>query len=156
MSTVEKLLQEYNAANKRVQENLRRLDEAEAAEADSDDQLILKLNTIRSGRSFKDDDIAKQLTVYLSKLKEQEKSLLVSFLDGISQIVTGSVSADQATSPSDSGVEVVANKGKIRTIKPNIVRPVEAGSTDKPAVEDTAAPAATPPSKANPIQVKQR
>lgn len=153
-NTVDKLLQDFKRSERKIQEHLRQLNEADAPDLDQD--LILKFNTIRSGRSFKDEDISQQLTSYFSKLKEQEKKLLVSFLDGVSQIVTGQIPADKATTVADSGVSVVASKGKVRTVKPNVVKPVGTdGVGDKPAAEDTASPTTTKPSTANPIQIKK-
>ena len=55
------------------------------------DDVIEKLNSIRSGKSFKDEKILASLTKYFDELEDSEKFALAAFLKGISQIVTGEI-----------------------------------------------------------------
>lgn len=133
--------------------------EAMADEPDPDD-IIEKLNTIRSGRSFRDDDVKGSFVDWFSQLKQPEKVALFAFLKGIAQIVTGEIPGDEAVDPKDDPADVTMKKQnthgatnapvakeKSRHIKPNVVKEPLPSPTKKSSSheEDT-----TPP-----IQVKK-
>jgi hypothetical protein len=108
------------------------------------DTIIDKLNFIRSGRSFKDAGIKSNLAKYLDGLDDAEKTALLAFLKGISQIVTAEISPEQAIEPADYPAKVEMEKqakNKI-TIKPTILK-----SGGAPSKEDTAGPAPIQPKK---------
>lgn len=89
----------------------------------STDQIIEKLNTIRSGKSFKDSQIKESLQEYIDSLKKPEKVALFAFLKGVAQIVTGEVSGDKAIEPSDPVPAVSMKKGVVKkVIKPTVVK----------------------------------
>ena len=52
------------------------------------DDIIEKLNIIRSGRSTKDDDVKSELENYILQFSEEDKSSLLAFLDGLGRILT--------------------------------------------------------------------
>lgn len=110
------------------------------------EMIVEKLNSIRSGRSFKDQNIMSQMSTYFNDLNDNEKLALYAFLKGISQIVTGEVSGEQAVDPQKTHpeLEVTAkNDQKVHKIKPNIIKKkssAPAQPTAKPA-ENTASPA---------------
>lgn len=108
------------------------------------DQVIEKLNSIRSGKSFKEEQIKNSLSSYMDSLDEAEKVALLAFLKGISQIVTGEIEGQKAVEPSDPAPAVSMEKDVYkRTIKPAIIKKeVEA------SIEDTTPPAAVTPIKA--------
>lgn len=60
----------------------------EVASPDVDD-VVDKLNQIRAGKSFKDDNINAALRVYFNGLEPDQKETLLQHLRGISQIVSG-------------------------------------------------------------------
>lgn len=106
------------------------------------DSVIQKLNTIRSGRSFKDKEIMAQMEKYYNDLDDPEKKALNSFLLGLSQIVTAGVSGTKATEPSEPPASVMMidkTKVKKKEIKPNIIKK---GGQSEPSksLEDTTSP----------------
>lgn len=115
--------------------------------------VIEKLNSIRSGKSFKDEQISAKLDEYVSSLNKAEKVALLAFLKGLSQIVTGEVEADTATNPADPEPDVEMKKGeeekqKSKSIKPNVIKAPEKEKTEKkPSSEDTSAPVPITPKK---------
>lgn len=114
--------------------------------------IIDKLNAIRSGKSFKDSAISSKMDEYINSLSTAEKTALLAFLKGLSQIVTGEVEADQATDPSDNpaAVEMKKDSGapEKKTIKPNVIKAPEKEKTQKtPSSEDTSGPVPITPKK---------
>lgn len=106
------------------------------------DTVIDKLNFIRSGRSFKDEKVKSGLTKYLDGLDTAEKTALLAFLKGISQIVTAEISPEQAIEPADNPARIEMEKetkNKV-TIKPTVLK--SGGAVSK---EDTAGPAPIKP-----------
>jgi hypothetical protein len=121
----------------------------------SADDIVEKLNSIRGGKSFKDETISGSMDEYVNSLSKAEKVALLSFLKGIAQIVTGEISAEDAAEPDDSPSDVKMKKGPTiqkKSVKPNVIKtaPVKTKSTG--SEEDTSAPKATPP----PITAKRR
>ena len=107
------------------------------------DDIIEKLNTIRAGRSFKDDAISASLEKYVDGMSSAEKTALFAFLKGISQIVTGEFEPEAALEPSDkpAGVEMKKSSSpdKIK-IKPVVVTKKQESEPKKPSAEDTSGP----------------
>lgn len=111
-----------------------------------------KLNTIRSGRSLKDDDIRTELKQYVNSLSKEEKLALYAFLDGIAQIITTGLDSEEADEPSKSPFKVKMDSPdsddevETREIKPRrqqaTQRPVRrVAKKSRPAgIEDTAPP----------------
>jgi hypothetical protein len=96
--------------------------------------IVEKLNSIRSGKSFKDSAVSKAIDDYVAKLKKPERVALMSFLQGISQIVTGEVPGQAAVAPESQPADVDMQKGnEPKTIqkKPNIIK--GPGETSKAA-----------------------
>jgi hypothetical protein len=113
--------------------------------------VVDKLNSIRGGKSFKDDQVAQAMDEYVNSLAKAEKVALLSFLKGIAQIVTGEVPGDQAEEPSDDPADVKMEKGTkkdVRHVKPNVIK--GAGGSNmpskkhEPSQEDTSAPISAP------------
>lgn len=118
--------------------------------------VISQLNSIRAGRSFKDSAVAGPMEAYIDKLDAAEKTALYAFLSGLAQIVTGQVSGETATDPSDHPADVEmkkqaaaqpgSNSPRTKSVKPNVVgkkQPQQsAASRPKPrsSVEDTTSP----------------
>ena len=73
---------------------------AENAEPITLDDIIEKLNIIRSGRSTKDDDVKSELENYILQFTEEDKTSLLAFLDGLGRILTiDEQNAQQAATP---------------------------------------------------------
>lgn len=107
------------------------------------EMIVEKLNSIRSGRSFKDQNILAQMSTYFDDLNDNEKLALYAFLKGISQIVTGEISGEQAMDPQKTHPELeVTSKGEkqVHSIKPNIIKKPK-GPSAPAGQENTAAPA---------------
>jgi len=106
--------------------------------------IVNKLNLIRAGRSFKDDDISSKLDEYVNSLSKAEKVALLAFLKGLAQIVTGEVEAHAASEPGSDPADVKMKKGetkKEKSIKPNVIKgPTK--TEKKPSKEDTTGPSA--------------
>lgn len=115
--------------------------------------VIEKLNSIRGGKSFKDEEISAKLDEYVGSLSKAEKVALLAFLKGLAQIVTGEVEAETATNPADPEPDVKMQKGKegekqTKSIKPNVIKTPEKEKTEKkPSSEDTSAPVPITPKK---------
>lgn len=114
--------------------------------------IVDKLNTIRSGKSFKDSAIASKLDEYVESLSKAEKVALLAFLKGLSQIVTGEIEPETATDPADPEPDVKMKKGsgekQVKTIKPNVIKAPEKEKTEKkPSSEDTSGPVPITPKK---------
>lgn len=120
------------------------------------EEVKTKINTIRGGKSLDDPTVNQEFKDYINKLSEDERKALNSYLDAISKVITGG-DADNTSTPDNQGVKVVSNN-KVRTIKPNVVKTMDAmnGSSSK---EDTSPPTQTKkeePSKVVPIVPKKR
>jgi hypothetical protein len=109
------------------------------------DDIVDKLNTIRSGKSFKDSAVQSHFQEYFQSLKEPERVAMLAFLKGIAQIVTGEVGATQADDPSKADVSMHQGPHtKEKHVKPEIIKkPIPPGDeTPKPqkGAEDTSSP----------------
>jgi hypothetical protein len=105
---------------------------------------VNKLNSIRAGKSFRDEEINKSLDQYVNSLKKAEKVALLAFLTGISQLVTGLVSSDQAEDPAEPPSNVKMKKvdkdeKQVRQVKPVVIKAKIPQKKEK-SVEDTSAP----------------
>lgn len=113
--------------------------------------IIDKLNAIRSGKSFKDDKVSAAMEEYIGSLSKAEKTALFTFMKGISQIVTGEVSGQQAIVPDDKPADVSMKKGperaKTKYIEPNVIRGAAPKVKAKTGTEDTSGPVPITPKK---------
>lgn len=118
--------------------------------------IIEKLNSIRSGKSFKDEEVNASMEQYVEDLNKAEKTALLAFLKGISQIVTAEIPAPEAVEPSEKPSSVKMEKGppapRVLKIKPSIIRkrPDLLGDEEKkkkPSPEDTSGPVPIKPKK---------
>lgn len=130
-------------------------DEKKLEKADvSIDDVIDKINTIRSGKSFKDSVIKSAFEKYFDDLEDAEKTALFAFLKGISQIVTGEISGELATEPSEDPASVQMKKDNVKqdtqvqkkSIKPNVIKTqiTQPEKSSKTGVEDTSGPVIVP------------
>lgn len=153
-----------NIIKESLQTSIRRgrLLEAEESSANTDSEklksgeisyedIVSKLNAIRSGRSFKDQDIASKLQSYIEGMTKAEKTALLAFLKGVLQIVSGEFDAESAMEPEAKPANVKMKKsgGKAKvTIKPIVIKkPAGAGEEKKKPAEDTAGPVPITPKK---------
>jgi len=96
-----------------------------------------KLNMLRSGRSLRDATIAGEMQEYFNGLSDDERLALWTYLNGLSQILAGSVSGDKATDPQSAGEKISVHPAH-GTDKG---QPRSGDSSDTPrGVEDTMAP----------------
>lgn len=112
------------------------------------DEVIEKLNTIRAGKSFKDEKIKSAMELYVNDLDDAEKTALFAFLKGIAQIVGGEVEGKEAIEPSDKPANVTMEKkpsSQKVTIKPNVIKKPSGDEKSKERAskspEDTTPPA---------------
>lgn len=104
-----------------------------------------KVNTIRSGRSLRDDEIRGELKDYFNELTGDEQEALFAFLDGISQVLTAGIEGEEATDPSKSphNLKVSSTDGeeegeaKEKSKKPPVKKAQPSGKKD---IEDTSPP----------------
>lgn len=113
--------------------------------------IVDKLNSIRSGRSFKDSAVSSAMEDYIESLSKAEKVALMAFLKGIAQIVTGEVPGEKAAEPSDEPADVEMDRSNASAVihkQPNIIRGAPKPSHKKKAgAEDTSAPAPITPKR---------
>lgn len=139
---------EKKTSSKTVDSEKEKLQKGEVEPKD----IIEKLNTIRAGKSFKDDAIASKMNEYVESLSKAEKVALLAFLKGLAQIVTGEVDAETATDPADPDPNVKMKKGagepEKKSLKPNVIKaPEKEKSEKKPSSEDTSGPVPITPKK---------
>lgn len=120
--------------------------------------IVEKLNSIRSGKSFKDSAVSSAIDEYVQSLKKPERVALMAFLKGISQIVTGEVPGKAAEDPGKHPADVKMDKGnEPKTIekKPNVIKGGQAQAKPAPTKPGTEEPEedTTPPA---PIVPKRR
>jgi hypothetical protein len=115
------------------------------------DDIIDKLNSIRSGHSFRDEKVKSNMQQYTDSLTSAEKTALLAFLKGISQIVTGEVPGPEAVDPSSDPANVKMQKGaeppKVKHIKPNVITAQSPKVKKNSSAEDTTAPVPITPTK---------
>jgi len=111
------------------------------------DDVIEKLNAIRSGKSYKDEEILEKLTGYIENLEMAEKTALLAFLKALSQIVTGEVASSDIVQPTDKPVDIKiekeqAAKKTTTNIKPTVIKKQspESDKEMKTPAEDTKGP----------------
>jgi hypothetical protein len=127
-----------------------------AAEESGDKELqtkdvIDRLNAIRSGKSFKDKDVAMAMDEYYNSLSDAEQKALYAFLKGISQILTGEIPGKKADEPGDAPTDVKMQVGsgpeKKKTIEPNVIRAPKSQHAGEKSVEDTSGPVPITPKR---------
>lgn len=115
------------------------------------EDVIEKLNTIRSGKSFKDAEIKNKMEEYVESLTKAERTALFAFLKGISQLTTGEFDPADAQDPSDlpSGIEMEKTNQQSRSLKPNVIKTPKPNKEEKkkPSAEDTSGPVPIKPKK---------
>jgi len=128
-------------------------DDTEAMESGdiTADDVIEKLNSIRSGHSFRDEKVKENMQQYVDSLAAAEKTALLAFLKGISQIVTGEIPSAQASSPANKPADVKMEKGpeqpKVKHITPNVIKGQVPQTAKKSSSEDTSGPVPITPKK---------
>ena len=78
------------------------------------EDVIKKLNIIRSGKSFNSDQIRPAFEVYVASLKPNEKIALMAFLKGIADMVLGDVTGTKAQEPDEPPANIVMTRGKAK------------------------------------------
>lgn len=118
------------------------------------DDVVEKINSIRSGKSLRDNGIAENLETYFEDLSTPEKVALFAYLKGISQILTGEIEAEKAQDPGEDPASVKMEKskgaGQKKTLKPNVIRLPEKEETkggEKKSSENTKGPVPITPKK---------
>ena len=142
---------EKSTSSKTMDDEMEKLKQGDIKPKD----IVEKLNSIRSGRSFKDSAVSGPMEEYIGSLSKAEKVALMAFLKGIAQIVTGEVSAQQASDPGDKPADIKmdkANEPHVFHKKPNVIKggaqSVSSGAPKKKApAEDSSAPAPIVPKR---------
>jgi len=108
------------------------------------DDIVDKLNAIRSGKSYKDENILSKLTEYIDELNNAEKTALLTFLKALAQIVTGEIASKDIIKPTDKPADIAMEKEtavKKRTITPLVIKKPELEDEKKKTpAEDTKGP----------------
>jgi len=114
------------------------------------DDVIDRLNIIRSGKSLKDEDVISSMKRYVESLDSAEKTALLSFLKGIAEIMTAGIPGDKAFEPADKPASVKMEKkpsSQRVSIKPNIIKKPAQEKKSTSSEEDTTPPAPITPKK---------
>lgn len=78
------------------------------------EDVIEKINIIRSGRSTKDSDVKSELEQYVNQFDEDEKTALIAFLEGLGQILTSGVDSIDAIDPRDPyALQIKKSEGSV-------------------------------------------
>lgn len=114
------------------------------------DDVVDKLNAIRSGRSFKDSRVSDAMDQYFQSLNKAEKTALLAFLRGIAQIVTGEVPGEQAMEPDAAPANVEMQKGdaqKMKHVEPNVIKASPPKQKPVQGAENTSGPVPITPKR---------
>jgi hypothetical protein len=109
------------------------------------EDIVDKLNIVRSGRSTKDSDVKRELDEYINQFNEDEKTALLAFLAGLGQILTSGVDSADAVDPEDPYALQI--KKSLGASTANATRPPAA------SVKPAAAPATAPTPGPVPIKI---
>ena len=74
------------------------------------DDIVDKLNMLRSGKSTKDEEVRDQLASYWDGMQPGEQQSLFAYLTGLTQIMTAGAIGVDATDPSSVGIKINAKK----------------------------------------------
>jgi len=123
-------------------------DEEGAKTTASLETVIRRINSLRAGRSTRDKEIKIELENYYNELEDNERELLVLYLNSISEILGGDVEGVEAKEPSDPPEKYKITSGE-DAVDQEVAADVEriAPSAEDPAVpqdeeekEDTSPP----------------
>jgi len=112
--------------------------------------IVDKLNSIRSGKSFKDESVSAKMQQYIESLTAVERTALLAFLKGIAQIVTGEIEAQTAVDPGKDPADVKMKKGheqKVKHITPNVIKSAPVKKEKTTSAEDTSGPVPITPKR---------
>jgi hypothetical protein len=104
------------------------------------EEVINQLNALRAGKSLKDPEVRKNFDEYFQSLKKAERSALLVFLKGISQVLTGEVSGDAVIAPHEPPANIKTSKSKKITVNATVTKK----ATPVPAEKGEAQPEAAP------------
>jgi len=82
-------------------------------------QVVNMMNMMRSGKSAKDPDTKKKLGDYFRGLDPGERQALFVLLSGLTQILAGGVSGEEAPDPSRVGISIKPRRGDERPERPS-------------------------------------
>jgi hypothetical protein len=78
------------------------------------EDIIEKINVVRSGRSTKDSNVKSELEQYVNQFDEDEKTALIAFLEGLGQILTSGVDSVDAVDPRDPyALQIKKSEGSV-------------------------------------------
>ena len=97
------------------------------------EDIIEKLNVVRSGKSTKDADVKREMSEYVAQFTEEEKLALVAFLEGLGQILTGGIDSEAASDPADPYSLQIQRSSSPTVTKPSIKPPGPAPKAVTPA-----------------------
>lgn len=97
-----------------------------------------KLNTIRSGKSLKDEEIRTELKSYFKKLSDEERISLHTFLSAIAGILTSGIEGEVADEPSNPPHDVQMSRDQETEPAPEMSKVVH--KRRRPGGEDTSPP----------------
>ena len=87
-------------------------EEGEEAETEGEafgvsfDSVITAINTLRAGRSLKNSAIKDQTSAYYDRLDDNERKVLLVFLNELGKILSGALQGSEAQDPSDPPVNL--------------------------------------------------
>ena len=87
---------------------------------------------------------------YFDDLTKAEQVALLAYLKGISQVLSGEVSGEQAIEPADKSPAISMqkkNEPKKVSIKPHVIKAPEVSKKKKPSSEDASGPVPITPKK---------
>ena len=152
---------ETNKKNPAAEKALALLDYEEGFDV-SFENVITALNTLRAGKSTKNKKIKTELNDYYERLSEDERGVLLLYLNELSKVLTGAVEGEDAQDPSEPSTyfnirkrdedepdpDTVQDAGGKKAIdKPKVSPEPSAVPNQQKGIEDT-----TPPIKVNESQ----
>lgn len=107
------------------------------------EQIIDKLNAIRSGKSLKDKGVRERIGAYFQDLNSVQRLALFAFLEGLAEVVASEVPGDDARAPNDPDIGVdmtqtVSEKDvESRKEQPRVVKSQSGGENNMRRVQQT-------------------
>jgi len=107
------------------------------------EQIIDKLNAIRSGKSLKDKGVRERIGAYFEDLNSVQRLALFAFLEGLAEVVASEVPGDDARAPNDPDIGVdmtqTASEKDVETRKeqPRVVKSQSSGENNMRRVQQT-------------------
>ena len=100
------------------------------------DSIVKSINDLRAGKSLRDSSIRQQASDYYDKLSDEERKVLLVYLDALSEIITGQISGKDAQDPGDPPVSIDVTASDSEEEESQQAPPPEPEEDSEPAADE--------------------